>query len=105
MEPKTDRWVALIDNVAKYYAGLNLEELKDWATGNAVIPLNQTRFSKDMETTINILIIYLLIDVIKTANLLLYLCFIDYASACDHIDREKLWDKLAKKDILSGLLK
>lgn len=57
-----------------------------------------------MGTTTNILALSLLIDSALAAKQPLYLCYIDYSSAFDHVNRNLLWQKLKKLKIPPLLL-
>lgn len=98
-DPRSYRLIALLDNEAKYYAGLLLQELTSWVEDTTAIPYNQTSFCKNMGTTTNILALSLLIDSALAAKQPLYLCYIDYSSAFDHVNRNLLWQKLKKLKI------
>lgn len=91
------RLVALINIEVKYYAGLLLEDLIAWTDEKSIVPINQTGFCKGMGTTANILALSLLVDGAKLAKHPLFMCFIDYSSAFDKIDRSKLWHNLKDK--------
>lgn len=86
--------MALLDNEAKMFAGLLLEDLQTWVEEKSAIPLHQTGFAKSVGTTTNILSMAMLMDKAEAKRMSLYLCFIDYKAAFDHVNRTRLWSKL-----------
>ena len=99
------RLIALLDNEAKYFASLLLKDLNAWAENKHILAKNQTGFIRKVGTTTNIMALSFLIDQTREKGLQLHLCFVDYKSAFDKVQRGVLWDKLKSYEIPEVLLK
>lgn len=99
------RLITLQDTDAKLFARILLNELSDWATESKILPLNQTGFIKGLGTSTNILALSLIMDKSISLKQPLYLCFVDFKSAFDCVQRNLLWKNLREKNIPTALLK
>lgn len=100
LDPCNFRPICLLSAASKLNAGHLLNRLFDWDSKNAIVFKEQASFRKGKSTIDQVFVLQHLINKFtKASNKYLYAAFIDFSSAFDLVDRDRLWGKLAETNI------
>lgn len=96
-EPKNYRGITLLPVISKVYTKILSKRLQYWLDDEKKIIKAQAGFRKGYMTMDNLLVLKTLTDkTISKKRRKLYTLFVDYRTAFDSVNREKLWQKLRK---------
>ena len=93
------RGITLLSTLGKLFTRILNNRLNFWSDTYTIISDSQSGFRKSRSTVDNIFILQSLVDSSLNSNNKLYVCFIDFKKAFDHVNRDCLWYKLIKSGV------
>ena len=92
--PRNYRPITLLSCLSKVFTTIINNRLTTFLESNNKLSEIQSSFRSGYSTADNILVLYLLIDYLKSKGKTVYCTFIDYSNAFDNLWRVGLWRKM-----------
>lgn len=104
-KPENYRGITLLPTVSKIMTKIITIRLQTWLEENNKISMFQAGFRQGYSTIDNVIVFNTIIErTINKKKRELYTCFVDFKTAFDSINRDKLWGKLEKIGISNKII-
>ena len=93
------RGISLLSHAGKVLLKIVANRLSDYCEAHGILPDEQCGFRPERSTVDMLFVVRRLHELARRRRIPLYMCFVDLQKAYDSVDRERLWNVLARAGV------